>query len=45
MCNNFRQLVLDALKLDSTERQTMVRASALSGSVEQRFPIEKRMKP
>ena len=46
MCNNnFRQLFLDVLKLDSTDRQTIVRASTLSGSVEQRFPIEKRMKP
>ena len=45
MCNNFRQFFRDVLKLDSTDRQTIVRASTLSGSVEQRFPIEKRMKP
>jgi hypothetical protein len=46
MCNNFRQFFfLNVLKLDSTDRQTIVRASALSGSVEQRIPIEKRMKP
>ena len=44
MCNNF-SFILDVLKLDSTDRQTIVRASTLSGSVEQRFPIEKRMKP
>ena len=46
MCNNFRQLFfLDVLTLDSTDRHAIVRASMLSGSVEQRFPIEKRMKP
>jgi hypothetical protein len=46
MCNNFRQLLfLDVPTRDSTDRHTIVRASALSGSVEQRFPIEKRMKP
>ena len=36
---------LDVLKLDSTDRHAIVRASTLSGSVEQCFPIEKRMKP
>ena len=37
----FDSFFLDVLKLDSTDRQTIVKASALSGSVEQRFPIEK----
>jgi hypothetical protein len=41
----FDSFFLDVLKLDSTDRHAIVRASTLSGSVEQRFPIEKRMKP
>jgi hypothetical protein len=41
----FDRFFLDVLTLDSTDRHAIVRASMLSGSVEQRFPIEKRIKP